>query len=81
MMISSPQPTPLDAIPNLRTWAAGPAHISTSYVEHQNSTAFGKKLENLKAALALHFAHYTLVRIHRSLRVTLAMAAGVTDRV
>ena len=66
--------------------------ISTSYVERQNLTmrmqmrrftrltnAFSKKLENLKAAVALHFAHYNFVRIHSSLRVTPAMAAGVTD--
>ncbi len=64
------------------------------YIERQNLTirmacrrftrltnAFSKKLENLKAALALHFAWYNFVRIHRSLRVTPAMAAGVTDRV
>jgi len=38
-------------------------------------------LENLKAALALHFAWYNLVRIHSSLRITPAMAAGVTDHV
>lgn len=67
--------------------------ISTSYVERQNLTmrmcmrrftrltnAFSKKLENLKAAVALHFAHYNFVRIHKSLRVTPAMEAGVTDR-
>ena len=36
---------------------------------------FSKKLENLKAAMALHFAWYNLVRIHRTLRVTPAMAA------
>ena len=36
---------------------------------------------NLKAALALHCAWYNLVRIHRSLRITPAMAAGVTERV
>jgi hypothetical protein len=67
--------------------------ISTSYVERQNLTmrmsmrrftrltnAFSKKLENLKAAVALHFAHYNFVRIHKTLRVTPAMAAGVTDR-
>lgn len=66
--------------------------ISTSYVERQNLTmrmqmrrftrltnAFSKKLDNLKAAVALHFAHYNFVRIHSSLRVTPAMAAGVTD--
>jgi IS1 family transposase len=67
--------------------------ISTSYVERQNLTmrmqmrrftrltnAFSKKLDNLKAAVALHFAHYNFVRIHSSLRVTPAMEAGVTDR-
>ena len=67
--------------------------ISTSYVERQNLTmrmairrftrltnGFSKKLANLKAALALHFAHYNFVRIHRTLRVTPAMQAGVTGR-
>jgi IS1 family transposase len=66
--------------------------ISTSYIERQNLTmrmqmrrftrltnAFSKKLENLKAAVALHFAHYNFVRIHQTLRVTPAMAAGITD--
>lgn len=69
------------------------AHISTSLVERQNLTmrmstrrftrltnAFSKKVENLQAAVALHFAHYNLVRVHKSLRVTLAMAAGIEDR-
>ena len=42
--------------------------------------AFSKKLSNLKAAVALHFAHYKFVRIHPNLRVTPAMAAGVSDR-
>ncbi len=68
------------------------SQISTSYVERQNLTmrmqmrrftrltnAFSKKLDNLKAAVALHFAHYNFVRIHSSLRITPAMAAGVTD--
>ena len=67
--------------------------ISTSYVERQNLTmrmqmrrftrltnAFSKKLENLKAAVALHFAHYNFVRVHKTLRVTPAMEAGVTNR-
>ena len=67
-------------------------HISTSYVERQNLTmrmaikrfarltlAFSKKLENLKAALALHFAHYNFVRVHGTLRVTPAMAAGIAS--
>jgi hypothetical protein len=70
------------------------AHISTSYVERQNLTmrmsmrrftrltnAFSKKFENLQAAVSLHFAHYNLVRLHKTLRVTPAMAANVTDRV
>jgi IS1 family transposase len=68
------------------------AHISTSHIERQNLTtrmsmrrftrltnAFSKKLENLQAAVSLHFAHYNLVRVHKTLRVTPAMAAGVTD--
>ncbi len=69
------------------------AHISTSLVERQNLTmrmsmrrftrltnAFSKKLENLKAAVAVHFAHYNFVRIHSTIRCTPAMEAGVTDR-
>ena len=71
-----------------------PEHISTSSVERQNLTmrmamrrftrltnAFSKKLANLKAALALHFAHYNFVRLHRTLRVTPAMEAGITNHV
>jgi hypothetical protein len=44
------------------------------------TNAFPKKVENLRAAVSLHFAHYNFVRVHRSLRVTPAMEAGVTDR-
>jgi hypothetical protein len=44
------------------------------------TNAFSKKLENLQAAVTLHFAHYNLVRLHKTLRVTPAMAANVTDR-
>ena len=70
-----------------------PSYISTSYVERQNLTlrmtqkrfarltnGFSKKLPNLKAAVALHFAHYNFVRQHKSLRTSPAMAAGVSDR-
>ncbi len=45
------------------------------------TNAFSKKLENHTAALGLFFAHYNFCRIHQSLRVTPAMAAGVTTRV
>lgn len=69
------------------------AHVSTSYVERQNLTmrmhmrrftrltnAFSKKVENHAHAVALHMMYYNFVRIHKTLRVTPAMAAGVTDR-
>ncbi len=71
-----------------------PALISTSHIERQNLTmrmqlrrftrltnAFSKKLENLKAACALHFAHYNFCRVHSSLRVTPAMAADIASEV
>ncbi|MDA1000085.1 MAG: IS1 family transposase [bacterium] len=71
-----------------------PKRISTSYIERQNLTmrmqmrrftrltnAFSKKLENLKAAVALHFAWYNFVRVHQTLGTTPAVAAGVADRV
>ena len=67
---------------------------STSYIERQNLTlrmhirrmtrltnAFSKRLRNLKAAIALHIAHYNFCRVHETLRVTPAMAAGLTDHV
>lgn len=69
-------------------------NVSTSYVERQNLTmrmsmrrltrltkAFSKKIENHAAMVALHFMHYNYCRIHQSLRVTPAMAAGLTDHV
>lgn len=67
--------------------------ISTSYIERQNLTlrmhcrrltrltnAFSKKLENFKSAVALHFAYYNLVKIHKTIRMTPAMALGVSDK-
>jgi len=45
------------------------------------TNAFSKKLENHKAAVALHFAYYNFCRLHGTLRVTPAMEAGITDRV
>ena len=70
-----------------------PADISTSYVERQNLTmrmsmrrftrltnAFSKKIENHAHAVALHFMYYNFCRIHSTLKITPAMAAGVTTR-
>ena len=44
------------------------------------TNAFSKKVENHAQAIALHFMFYNFVRIHKRLRATPAMAAGVTDR-
>ncbi len=68
-------------------------HVSTSYAERQNLTmrmsmrrftrltnAFSKKYENHCHALALYFMYYNFIRIHKTLRVTPAMAAGLTDK-
>ena len=70
------------------------ARACTSHIERKNGTlrqwckrmtrltySFSKSRENLRAALALHFAHYNLCRVHGSLRVTPAMEAGITDHV
>lgn len=67
-------------------------HISTSYVERQNlkmrmgmrrltrlTNAFSKKVENLQHALALHFMYYNFCRVHKTLGMTPAMAAGLAD--
>jgi IS1 family transposase len=84
----------VDARPIPITGNPKPSLISTSHIERQNLTirmqlrrftrltnAFSKKLSHLKAACALHFAWYNFCRVHSSLRVTPAMAAGVTDTV
>jgi IS1 family transposase len=70
------------------------SHISTSHVERQNLTmrmsmrrftrltnAFSKKVENHMHAVSLHFMNYNFSRIHKSLRITPAMAAGISDHV
>lgn len=71
-----------------------PKYISTSYVERQNLTmrmsmrrftrltnGFSKKLENHAAAVALHYMHYNFARVHKTLRVTPAMEAGLSNHV
>ena len=77
--------TPISGKPDMR-------YVSTSFAERQNLTmrmsmrrfthltnAFSKKIENLEYAVALHFMHYNFCRIHQTLRITPAMAAGVAD--
>ncbi|KMK67148.1 transposase [Puniceibacterium sp. IMCC21224] len=69
------------------------AEVGTSHIERQNLTmrmgmrrftrltnAFSKKAENHAYAVALHFMHYNFCRVHKTLRMTPAMAANVTDR-
>jgi IS1 family transposase len=69
-------------------------HISTSYVERNNLTVrmcmrrftrltngFSKKIENHKHAVALFFLYYNFARIHQTVRMTPAMAAGISDHV
>jgi IS1 family transposase len=71
-----------------------PKQISTSFVERQNLTmrmnmrrftrltnGFSKKVDNLKHAVALHFMYYNFARVHKTLGVTPAMAAGIADHV
>lgn len=87
-------PKLVETTPNVIAGRPDKKHISTSYVERQNLTirmamrrftrltnAFSKKLENLKAAIALHFAHYNFMRVHQTLKVTPAMEAGITDHI
>ena len=45
------------------------------------TNAFSKKVENLAAAVSLHFAYYNFCRVHKTLGTTPAVAAGVTDHV
>jgi len=70
-----------------------PKHVSTSFAERQNwtvrtnmrrytrlSNGFSRKLRNHEAAVALNYFAYNFIKIHRTLRMSPAMAAGVTDR-
>jgi len=78
--------TPIQGHPDLK-------HVSTSYAERNNlnvrmhsrrmtrlTNAFSKKMENHAHAMALHFLYYNFVRIHQTLKMSPAMAAGVTKR-
>ncbi len=89
----SPSPI-VETISKVQIGDPDPARICTSHIERQNLTmrmqmrrftrltnAFSKKLTNLKAACALHFAHYNFCRVHQSLRVTPAMAAGISNEI
>jgi IS1 family transposase len=82
----------IGAVATVRSGDPDPDHISTSYIERQNLTmrmgmrrftrltnAFSKKVENLAAAVSLHFFHYNFCRVHKTLGTTPAVAAGVTD--
>ena len=79
---------------HIKTGNPDPEHISTSFIERQNLTmrmqmrrftrltnAFSKRIESHIASLALHYMNYNFCRIHQTLRVTPAMAAGVSDHV
>lgn len=87
MVCTGARKTPISGNPD-------PQHISTSYVERQNlnmrmsmrrftrlTNAFSKKIENHAHAIALHFMYYNFGRIHKTLRITPAMAAGVAQHV
>lgn len=82
------------AIKERRSGSPDMDKLTTAHVERQNLTmrmcirrfgrrtnAFSKKIENHSHAVALHFMYYNFCRIHKTLRITPAMAAGVTDRV
>jgi len=69
-----------------------PKHVSTPYVERHNLTmrmgmrrftrltnGFSKKFENHEAMVAIHFFYYNFARIHKTMRITPAMAAGLSE--
>jgi hypothetical protein len=85
--------TCIGAVPTVITGRPDPDHISTSFVERQNwsvrtsmrrytrlSNGFSRKIENHMAAVAINYFAYNFIKIHRTLRMSPAMAAGVTSR-
>jgi IS1 family transposase len=86
-------PECIGAVPTAVYGQPDPQHISTSFAERQNLTmrmsirrftrltnAFSKKVENHALSVALHYMNYNFCRIHKTLRMSPAMAAGVTDK-
>jgi IS1 family transposase len=86
-------PECIGAVPHAVYGDPDPKHISTSFAERQNlnlrmgmrrftrlTNAFSKKVENHAYAVAIYFMHYNFVRIHQTLKISPAMAAGVTDK-
>jgi hypothetical protein len=86
-------PECIGAVPNAVYGDPDPKHISTSFAERQNlnmrmgmrrftrlTNAFSKKIENHIHSVAIYFMHYNFLRIHQTLKITPAMAAGVTDK-
>ena len=87
-------PECIDCKPIAITGRPDPKHISTSFVERQNLTmrmgmrrftrltnGFSKKIQNRAAMVAIHFMHYNFARVHKTLRITPAMAAGLADHI
>lgn len=83
----------IGTIPTVVSGRPDPSHISTSFVERQNwtvrttmrrytrlSNGFSRKIENHMAAVAINYFAYNFIKIHSALRVSPAMAAGVTTR-
>ncbi|MBI5395933.1 MAG: hypothetical protein HZA91_11605 [Verrucomicrobia bacterium] len=89
--------SPADVVEVEKTIVSGApvvAKICTSHIEKQNHTlrmhcrrltrltnAFSKKLDNFKAAVALAFCYYNFVKVHKAVRMTPAMAAGIADHI
>ncbi len=84
----------IGAVPVAISGNPDPKMISTSHVERNNLTLrtllrrlsklslrFSKKLDNLKHAVALHFAYHNFYGVHKNLRVTPVMEAGITEHI